>query len=130
AIKKMVGVRYNHKGHQGISGRDNLANVNRTANAGVTYRLIELGFGTNKDDAKVLTEDVETYAKELVKVITGTSNDKKPAKQSKSKETNKPKQTKQSSYTGSSVVDYLNSIKQSSSFANRKKLAEQHGISN
>src|SRR5699024_8376604 len=68
-IDKMVGVRYSHRNHKGISGRNNLANVNRTANAGITYRLIELGFGTNKNDAKVLTEDVEAYAKELVKAI-------------------------------------------------------------
>lgn len=84
AIKKMVGVRYSHRGHEGISGRDNLANVNRAANANITYRLIELGFGTNENDAKVMTEDVEAYAKELVKAITGTSNDKAPSKQKSS----------------------------------------------
>ncbi|HBZ09102.1 MAG TPA: DUF3597 domain-containing protein [Bacillus bacterium] len=33
-------------------------------------------------------------------------------------------------YTGDSIVDYLNSIKVDSSFANRTKLAAQHGISN
>lgn len=35
-----------------------------------------------------------------------------------------------STYTGNSVVDYLKSIGQDSSFANRKKLADQYGISN
>ena len=35
-----------------------------------------------------------------------------------------------STYTGTSVVDYLKSIGQDSSFANRKKLATQYGISN
>src|SRR5699024_6234506 len=78
-IKSMVGTIYSHKGHAGVSGRNNLANVNRTANAGITYRLVELGFGTNKDNAKVLTEDVETYAKKLVKTLIGTTNDKKPS---------------------------------------------------
>src|SRR5699024_838946 len=86
-IKSMVGTIYTHKGHAGVSGRNNLANVNRTANAGITYRLVELGFGTNKDNAKVLTEDVETYAKKLVKTLTGTTNDKKPS-------TSKPKPSK------------------------------------
>ncbi len=90
AIDKMVGVRYSHKGHKGISGRDNLYNVNQARRGNLTYRLIELGFGTNKDDAKILTNDVEAYAKELVKAITGTSNDKKPSKQSGGTSTVKP----------------------------------------
>lgn len=91
AIKKMVGVRYSHKGHEGISGRDNLYNVNATAKAGITYRLIELGFGSNKRDADILTKQVDQYAKELVKAITGKVIDKpteqasNPAKPSNSK---------------------------------------------
>lgn len=72
AIKNMVGVRYSHKGYDGISGRDNLLNVNATANAGITYRLLELGFGSNKEDAAILTGKVDDYAKELVKAITGS----------------------------------------------------------
>lgn len=35
-----------------------------------------------------------------------------------------------SAYTGNSIIDYLKSIGQDSSFANRKKLADQYGISN
>ena len=44
----------------------------------------------------------------------------------------KPKPAKKpaSGYKGSSLVDYLKSVNQSSSFANRKKLATQHGIKN
>lgn len=38
--------------------------------------------------------------------------------------------TSSSTYTGSSIVDYLKSIGQDSSFANRKKLAAANGISN
>jgi hypothetical protein len=89
AIEDMVGIRYNHRGHRGVNGRSNLANVNRTANAGVTYRLIELGFGTNTNDAKVMTEDVEAYAKRLVEAITGTSNSKTPSKQKSSSSSSK-----------------------------------------
>src|SRR5699024_9815419 len=81
-------------GHSGISGRNNLANVNRTKNAGITYRLVELGFGTNKDNAKVLTEDVETYAKRLVKTLTGTTNDKKPSSSKPKPSTAKPSKSK------------------------------------
>lgn len=76
AIKKVVGVRYNHKGHDGVSGRNNLLNVNQTAKAGITYRLIELGFGSNKEDAAILTERVDEYARELVKAITGKFSDR------------------------------------------------------
>lgn len=38
--------------------------------------------------------------------------------------------TSSNTYTGSSIVDYLKSIGQDSSFANRKKLAAANGISN
>ncbi len=124
-IKKMVGVRYSHKGHEGISGRNNLFNVNQTANAGITYRLLELGFGTNAKDAKVLTENVEEYAKELIKVIAGSSNDKKPSKQSggtstvkPSKPTVKPTTTKK---TISQMATEVIAGKHGSGHANRKK---------
>src|SRR5699024_6214779 len=42
----------------------------------------------------------------------------------------KPAKKPASGYKGSSLVDYLKSVNQSSSFANRKKLATQHGIKN
>lgn len=85
AIKNMVGVRYSHRGYEGISGRSNLYNVNLAANGGITYRLIELGFGTNKTDAGILTGKVDEYAKELVKAITGSVASKPKPKPSKPK---------------------------------------------
>ena len=78
-IKSMVGVRYNHRGHVGISGRSNLANVNRTANGGVNYRLVELAFGTNRRDANVMLNEVDKFAKVMTEAIfntTVTSSDK------------------------------------------------------
>ena len=69
AIKNMLGVRYTHKDHSGISGRSNLYNVNVARNNGITYRLLELGFGTNKSDANIMINQVDEYAKELVKAI-------------------------------------------------------------
>lgn len=42
----------------------------------------------------------------------------------------KPSAPKTSAYTGSSIVDYLNSIGVDSSAANRKKLAQQYGVKN
>lgn len=93
AIQEMVGIRYNHRGYAGISGRSNLANVNHAAKGNLTYRLIELGFGTNVKDAKIMTEDIEAYAKALVEAVTGSSSNKKPVKK-------KTSTTKKSSNTG------------------------------
>lgn len=81
AINGMVGVRYSHNGAKGISGRDNLANVNRTAQSGVNYRLVELGFGTNKKDADVLIHKTDEYAKKLVEAILNKDVVKEPVKE-------------------------------------------------
>lgn len=98
AIKNMVGIRYSHRGHKGISGRNDLANVNRTANAGITYRLVELGFGTNEEDARIMIEEVDEYAKEIVEALTGSVVDKEPKKKEtpKKKTTTKKKSTTKS----------------------------------
>src|SRR5690625_5317540 len=40
------------------------------------------------------------------------------------------KSSSKSTYTGGSIVDYLKSIGQPSSFAHRKKLAQRYGIKN
>src|SRR5699024_1589378 len=79
AIKNMVGVRYSHKGYSGISGRSNLYNVNVAKSNNISYRLIELGFGTNREDANTLTSKLDDYAKELVKAITGSVSSKPSA---------------------------------------------------
>lgn len=76
-IKEMVGLRsnYTHSGHEGISGRHDLANVRRAASGdsrgSVNYRLIELGFGTNRKDADIMLNQSEEYGKRLVSAITG-----------------------------------------------------------
>lgn len=93
AINSMVGLRFSHKGHQGISGRDNLANVNRTANGGVNYRLIELGFGDNNPDADILINRVDEYAQKLVQAIFQDSK-KDVAKPKPKPAPAKPKTTK------------------------------------
>lgn len=78
AISDLVGVRYTHKGHKGISGRSNLYNVNVARKNGVTYRLLELGFGTNKQDADIMTQQVNGYAKRLMEAIVGEVSTPKP----------------------------------------------------
>ncbi len=93
AIKSMVGVRYSHKGYEGISGRTNLGNVNRAKNAKITYRLLELGFGTNKADADIMVNQVDDYAKAIIKAVTG--------KQLNAPKVSKPAPTK----TGSTQIE-------------------------
>lgn len=69
-IGEMVGVRFSLNGERGFSGRTNLANPNRAHAAGLNYALLELGFGTNQEDARILREYVDDYARELVAAIT------------------------------------------------------------
>ena len=79
-IKKVLGVRYTHKGHVGISGRSNLANVNRTANGGINYRLIELGFGTSPKDSKIMLNDMDKVAKVMTEsIFNGKVDTSKPS---------------------------------------------------
>ena len=73
-IKKFIGVRYIYKGHAGISGRRDLGNCNLSYGGGVNYRLIELGFGTNRRDANTMVNKVDDLAKEFVRVICGEIN--------------------------------------------------------
>lgn len=90
AIKSMVGVRYSHAGYKGISGRSNLANVNRTASGNVNYRMVELGFGTNKRDANVLLNQTDKYAKKLVEAINGKKSGKPSSKPAPKPKPSKP----------------------------------------
>ncbi|WP_407390222.1 N-acetylmuramoyl-L-alanine amidase [Carnobacterium jeotgali] len=77
-IKKHIGIRYEHKGQKGISGRDNLGNCNRAKSAGLNYRLVELGFGTNAKDAKVMVDNVDDIAKDFVRALLGEVLDSVP----------------------------------------------------
>ena len=104
AINKNVGVRYNHKGHTGISGRSNLANVNRAANGGINYRLVELGFCTDKGDVDVMINNTEQYAKDFVEALLGKTTTAKPTTT-----TNKVS-SGQSGITGKSVDTLANEV--------------------
>lgn len=75
-ISKNIGLAYPvHKGHKGISGRSDLRNVIACANGGVNYRLIELGFGTNKQDAGIMTNNLDQIAKDLIMATYGRVKD-------------------------------------------------------
>ncbi len=73
AIRDTVGINkaYVHRNYIGVSGRSDLANVNRCATGGINYRLLELGFGSNKGDSDYMIKNVDTIAKELVKAFYG-----------------------------------------------------------
>lgn len=74
-IQKHIGIRYEHKGHKGISGRNNLGNCNRAKSGGINYRLVELGFGTNQKDADIMIKNVDALAKDFVQALVGKVNE-------------------------------------------------------
>lgn len=134
-IEKMVGIRYSHKGHKGISGRpsNEIGMVRMAKNGGVNFRLPELGFGSNKRDADIMMNKVDEYARRLVEAYDGTP--RVPKENVNPKPDSKPKDdTKPQDYTGNSVVDFLNLPANKdlggSKIENRKKLAESYGIKN
>jgi|SRR5690625_4516118 len=57
-------------------------------------------------------------------------SDKKTGSTNTSKPTKKPSKPRKTKYKGNSIVEYLQSIGQPSSFNHRKKLAQKHGIKN
>lgn len=63
-IKNNVGIRYG-----GVSKRNNLYNLNKFAERGISYRLAELAFITNKNEMDYMFKNVDKYAKELVEAI-------------------------------------------------------------
>ena len=68
AIFNTVGLNHNyvHRNIEGLSGRSNLRNLNACARAGVNYRLSELGFGSNTEDAKYMYGNAKAIAIEYL----------------------------------------------------------------
>jgi len=77
-IGEKIGLRFNHRGHQGISGRTNLGMINTARNNGINMRLVELGFGTNKREADIMVNDVDDYARQLVQAYDESNHKAKP----------------------------------------------------
>ncbi|MDQ0208934.1 N-acetylmuramoyl-L-alanine amidase [Alkalicoccobacillus murimartini] len=124
AIKKMVDVRYNHKGHQGMSGRTNLGNANRSVGANYSYRLLELGFGTSKNDSDIMVNNVDEYAKVLVETICGSVNVPNETKTGGTQltfPTPKPTPTKPTAKTISQMADQINVGQHGNGHDNRRK---------
>ena len=55
----------------GLSYRTDLLNLNVSKKVDVSYRLVELGFITNKKDLALLRANLDKIAKEFVQVVTG-----------------------------------------------------------
>ena len=81
AIKKYVGLR----GGMAISKRNDLLQVNVAADRNINYRLVELGFITNKKDMDNIKKNIEAYCKALAEAITGVSATTTPPKTSTAK---------------------------------------------
>src|SRR5690625_7800007 len=68
--------------------------------------------------------------KNVADAIARYFNLRKKTNKTTTKSSSKDKSKNTSEYTGGSIVDYLKSIGQPSSFAHRKKLAQRYGIKN
>lgn len=67
AIKNTAGLHPHY--NNGISSRDNLRNASLASNAGINYRLLELGMCTHKENATYLLNNVDVIAKALVEAF-------------------------------------------------------------
>lgn len=56
---------------RGVTKRDNLLNVNVSAQLNVNYRLAELGFITNKGDMDYIKKNADKYCREIAGAIHG-----------------------------------------------------------
>src|SRR5690625_5252077 len=97
--------------------------------------LIEGGFMDSLIDIKKLRDKkvLKQAGKNIADAIARYFNLRKKTNKTTTKSSNKKsssKSSKKSTYKGSSIVDYLKSVGQSSSFAHRKKLAQRYGIKN
>src|SRR5690625_2933674 len=97
--------------------------------------LIEGGFMDSTIDIKKLRDKkvLKQAGKNIADAIARYFNLRKKTNKTTTKSSNKKsssKSIKKTTYKGSSIVDYLKSVRQSSSFAHRKKLAQRYGIKN
>lgn len=70
-IQDIVGLWGGVSKTNGISYRSNLLNLNVAAQRGINYRLMELGFITNKTDMDKIKGNLDKYAKGIIEGITG-----------------------------------------------------------
>lgn len=113
--------------NRGTKIRTDLVVLNSTKMPAV---LFEIGFITNSGDNTLFDSKFEQIAQVLASAIAKAVGSTISSSGSGSATTTPPVSSSSSGSGGNSIVDYLKSIGQDSSFANRKKLATQYGISN
>lgn len=105
---------------RGIDKRDNLLNANISADLNQNYRLVELGFITNKTDVRNIERHLEAFTKEMAEAIVGNvignnlgSQDIKPStkKGTKSKPSKKKPEPQQIEWKWSGTFYPNTSIK-------------------
>lgn len=69
--KKLLSVLAKHFYNRGFKYRNNIANINRTASAGINYRLVETCFITSKSDLNIFFKNLDSIAKGFVEAIEG-----------------------------------------------------------
>ena len=111
-------------GYAGVKIKKSLYVLRNTKNKAM---LVECCFVDDADDAKVWNAD--RCAGAIVKGLTGKTVSGSSSSSGSSGSSIQSGSTTSSGYDGSSIVDYLKSIGKDSSFAARKKYAEQYGIS-
>lgn len=101
--------------NRGIKRRSDLALLNYTKNKGISACILETFFISNKKDIDVYLNNKLSIANAIAEGVTLGFGLNEAIK---------------SEYTGPSIVMYLNSINQDSSFTARKKLAKKYQIPN
>lgn len=72
---------------RGVTARNDLLNVNVSAEINVNYRLAELGFITNKNDMDYIKANYDRYAKDIASAIHGKPIGGAPAGQKQAQQT-------------------------------------------
>lgn len=91
AIQKHVGT------IRGITGRGNLLNCNVSKEVNINYRLVELGFITNKNDMNKIKNNLDAYCKDIAEAISGGAIKGGVSNTKSTSSTAKPTQAKTSS---------------------------------
>ena len=113
--------------NRGTKIRTDLVVLNSTKMEAV---LFEIGFITNIGDNSLFDSKFEQIAQVLASAIAKAVGSTISSAGDVSATVTPPASSSSSGSGGNSIVDYLKSIGQDSSFSNRAKLAAQYGISN
>ncbi|AJD92017.1 hypothetical protein JMA_27000 [Jeotgalibacillus malaysiensis] len=123
-LGNMIANHFGLRGGKMFHGRDNLYNLNTFAKRRLSYRLLELGFITNKENMDYFKKHYDVIARDLISAVVNQRIETDEGKGSSVEEKTPVPSTEQ--YTG--IVEYMNRNNMDSSFANRAKLAAQYGI--